>query len=303
MGFKEELSFAPGYSGFIPTLGESFGHTFGIATKQILDENLSLKQGRIQKEREAAKAARRAAAKQPEHNVVWGQEKTWATGDDRFSFPPVPGYTGYIPRSKEHFGHSYVQTTSESLSEFQGMMARKNELPPRVKAVKNAHQPLIPEPTYEGDQRPHLFQYTSYAGSPSPSRLPGRDAPRTFPSGYTGFVPRKQNIFGESYSASVKKAIDEFTAPKQAVEDRTRHEKALIHKQPIPGFTGFIPSASRTIAQTFGRTTLIAYDSFNNRDERGKPAPSQDDVPIAKKLKDQRPIPGYRGHIPGKQDL
>ena len=53
MGLKQEPSFAaPGYSGFIPTLNHSFGSTFGTATRHVLEHDPTLKQGKIQQERQ-----------------------------------------------------------------------------------------------------------------------------------------------------------------------------------------------------------------------------------------------------------
>ncbi|TPX36414.1 hypothetical protein SeMB42_g07089 [Synchytrium endobioticum] len=305
MGLQEAPSFAaPGYSGFVPALKHSFGSTFGTATRHVLEHDPTLKRGRLQQERQRLRQERAASAATA-GAPVWKRNEVFATGDDRFSFAPVPGYTGYIPRSKEHFGHSYVETTAESLAEFQHMRACKHELPARVRRIRADHPPRVPESSAligESSEKRKMGHVPSPpVHDAPPSRLPGRDASRTFPSGYTGFVPRRQNVFGESYSVSVKKAIDEFTAPKHAMHGH--HEMATINKTPIPGYTGFIPTASRTIAQTFGRTIVIACDSFNHRDAKGRPAPSPLDAPIAKDLKVCKPIAGYRGLIPGKQDL
>ena len=100
--------------------------------------------------------------------------------------------TGYIPRSKEHFGHSYVETTSQSLAEFQRMMATKDQLPSRVQKIQKEYQPLRPEFTNvtDGSKQKNFNHWSSpRIENTPPSRLPGRDnAPRTFPSGYTGYV-------------------------------------------------------------------------------------------------------------------
>ncbi|KAJ3026697.1 hypothetical protein HK097_006316, partial [Rhizophlyctis rosea] len=81
--------------------------------------------------RKGAAAKGECPAGDESHDWVWMEGRKYATGDDRFSFPPVPGYTGFIPRSKEHFGRSYVETTNASLDDFQTMLKSKNQLPDR----------------------------------------------------------------------------------------------------------------------------------------------------------------------------
>ncbi|KAJ3358589.1 hypothetical protein GGF32_010110 [Allomyces javanicus] len=61
-------------------------------------------------------------------------------GDDRFTFPPVPGYTGFVPRSREHFGKSYAVTTLAALQSFEHMNSTKERLPPKTAAIGQAIQ-------------------------------------------------------------------------------------------------------------------------------------------------------------------
>lgn len=39
--------------------------------------------------------------------------------DTIYRFTPMPGYEGYIPRTKDKFGKRYAVTTTEGLSEFE----------------------------------------------------------------------------------------------------------------------------------------------------------------------------------------
>ncbi|KAJ3279449.1 hypothetical protein HK104_001458 [Borealophlyctis nickersoniae] len=273
------------------------------------------------------------------HEWVWKERQKYATGDDRFSFPPVPGYTGFIPRSKEHFGRPYVETTNASLDDFQNMLRCKNELPPRIRAIKAHRKPAVPTTSSAGARtttvarshptppttaapptkhHPHLIpagggfaagnasaatlagetgltdwsmhQHRSAAAKPtfaysaasspiddvSPYALPQQHPQKTFISGYTGFVPRLQNHFGEPYPESVRKAIDEFTVPtvprdpyKQPYGETYKPVKKIITTRPIPGFTGFIPGSRTCYSTTFGTRADIAYENFNARDEKG----------------------------------
>lgn len=103
----------PGFAGFVPNLRYEYGRTYGNATRHILQIDPSLKQGKIQQDLTKIKSVSSTA---DSNNLNGGQEYTTAnnvvgdahtndgyvwklknkyhTGDDRFSFPPVPGYTG-----------------------------------------------------------------------------------------------------------------------------------------------------------------------------------------------------------------
>ena len=91
----------PGFAGFVPSLKYQFGLTYGNATRHILRTDPSLKKGQIQQEISRKMGASKASTQVAQHDegtsdaLVWKvQRNKYATGDDRFSFPPVPGYTG-----------------------------------------------------------------------------------------------------------------------------------------------------------------------------------------------------------------
>ncbi|KAJ3194021.1 hypothetical protein HK101_003657 [Irineochytrium annulatum] len=324
---EETTSFPPplpGFAGFIPSLKYEYGVTYGNATRHILATDPSLKQGEVQREYARRVAELRAQRQPAEPRVreedVWKGKQKYTTADDRFSFPPVPGYTGYIPRSQEHFGRPYVETTNASLADFMQMLKSKAELPARVQAIKDQQKPRVVERHVERHQEEHSghahgrhvaakrgavggdkpsFAYSA-ASSPidykSPYKLPAGHPEKTFISGYTGFVSRLQNHFGEPYSDSVRKAIDEFTAPKQP-RGASKEAERRVKTNPIPGFTGFVPGSKYGFATTFGKTTEIAYENFNNRDEKGNKHAMGAPLP-RKQLSESQPIPGYKGHIP-----
>jgi hypothetical protein len=91
----------PNYAGFVPSLRYQFGETYGNATRHILETDPTLKSGKIQRAVQAKSVPLNApapAARSQESVNGKSKEYTWRlknkyqTGDDRATFPPVPGY-------------------------------------------------------------------------------------------------------------------------------------------------------------------------------------------------------------------
>jgi hypothetical protein len=74
--------------------------------------------------------------------------------------------------------------------------------------------------------------------------------------------------------------MDEFTTPRpprtlytspSEIGSKGHRVRALkqVSTKPIPGFTGYIPGSRTCYSTTFGKTSEIAYNQFNKRDEKG----------------------------------
>jgi hypothetical protein len=77
------------------------------------------------------------------------------------------------------------------------------------------------------------------------------------------------------YPHSVRNAIKDFTHqaparnPYAEKHISAKTDKKIEMTSPIPGFTGFIPESRTCYSMTFGKTSEVAYDQFNHRDEKG----------------------------------
>jgi hypothetical protein len=173
--------------------------TFGNATREILRTDPYLKKGEIQQSF-TKRHQNRPITVQDIDTEIW---KTYSqsVGDDRFSFPPVPGYTGFIPRSRDHFGKAFVETTAESILEFKKMLHAKNTIPPKIVAIQKKRLEAVKSNKHE--EKKIINSLDPFVGASmeekSPYKLPKNDPKKTFISGYTGYVPRLQNHFGEVF--------------------------------------------------------------------------------------------------------
>ena len=84
----------PGFAGFIPSLKYQFGQTYGNATRTVLQSDHSLKKGKIRQELLENKETK--AQNSDKDKWLGKYAKASSKVDDRFSFPPIPGYTGNL---------------------------------------------------------------------------------------------------------------------------------------------------------------------------------------------------------------
>lgn len=100
MKLTKDCIATPGFAGFVPSLRYQFGDTYGNSSRRILETDPTLKSGKIQKKVQEKRAVSKTApphdTKEPEEGkskeYVWRLKNKYQTGDDRFNFPPVPGY-------------------------------------------------------------------------------------------------------------------------------------------------------------------------------------------------------------------
>ncbi|KNE71849.1 hypothetical protein AMAG_16278 [Allomyces macrogynus ATCC 38327] len=185
-----------------------------------------------------------------------------ATVDDRFTFPPIPGYTGNIPRSRLHFGQSYARTTRAALQSFESLCASKARLPPKVDALLQA-------------QAPHELVRRARAGTggaPSPS---GIDATATDPPAWLHAVAAVRGEKDDQVlPARVKvdgaraHALTGHRATVAKKRDRARElqEQCTPDHKYLPGQTAFVPRERARFGEQYPHSTAAALAEFRVRD-------------------------------------
>ncbi|KAJ3180403.1 hypothetical protein HDU85_004109 [Gaertneriomyces sp. JEL0708] len=295
----------PHYAGFVPTLKHQYGQTYGNATRSILQSR------RQHKTSKPTKPAHFPKEHRPSTIVR-------RNPDSRFTFPPVPGYTGYIPRSSEHFGRPYAEGTRKCLNEFDEMRSHANHISPRVQhAVQKREEALRARERNGGvgsnesadgsntTIKPFLRapEMHSPIDDISPYSLPPRHERKTFISGYTGFVPRLQEHFGEPYPTTVRHALDEFTLTTHRPSSTYKIVGNASRTTGASTLSGKVVDLSTPLLTVAKKEVTKPIPGFTGHHTKPSPIPPTDISThgYSGPLKDftrERPIPGFRGHIP-----
>jgi len=89
---------AAGYTGFIPSMMDSYGETYGSLTKKIAKNDPCLQRNsKIREERAKENEIYARKIKEVECSLPWKKKVDFRKGsdDDRKTiFPPIPGYQG-----------------------------------------------------------------------------------------------------------------------------------------------------------------------------------------------------------------
>ncbi|KAI9137572.1 hypothetical protein BKA69DRAFT_1128107 [Paraphysoderma sedebokerense] len=226
--------------------------------------------------------------------------------EDRFTLRQIPGYTGYIPRSKEHIGKSFRVVTSAALEDFARIIQKKDTLPPRLQNFKNNGYNAMSSISAPEKGRSNAI---SEAPFKTKNRIPIDD--KAFVNGYTGYIPHLRNHFGEHYTVSTKRAMEEWKSEtkrreqsKQAavplsfdgdkltlnLNGLTKPEKKVEKQQKSKNIPAFL---------SFDFLKRLGYTGFTTRSAICNPIgeTTADGLP-KKELAKNLPIPGYKGKIP-----
>ncbi|ORZ33550.1 hypothetical protein BCR44DRAFT_1462464 [Catenaria anguillulae PL171] len=263
-----------------------------------------------------------ATATSTNWRVHRGPINQYATVDDRFSFPPVPGYTGYVPRNREHFGRSYALTTLAALESFETLCASKSRLPPKVEALNAAgaadvhptpgrpqpkwlnaavkvHVPgsldAVADVTIKRDeavaQVPTGHRATMLQKRARAMELQEQCAQdHMFLPGYTGFIPRERQRFGEQYQKSATAAMAEFKAMDHNHNIHVDELEKIAKKGPNTLAHEAMAAAKAAAAANAANRSSNLTTTYAQQHQHHTRSAALDRSPFL------RPIPGYTGY-------
>ncbi|ORX87704.1 hypothetical protein BCR32DRAFT_264122 [Anaeromyces robustus] len=251
-----------GYTGFIPSMMNSFGETYGSLTKKIVENDpCLLRNAKGKEDRLKEQKIYNEKIKEVECSLPWKKKVDFRRGsdDDRKTiFPPISGYQGFVTLSKDQFGKSFMECNQKAMAEFNYIQKNRQNTYAVQNIIDNA-QPTPVDPTtarnvkiaYNTRHDPELLE------DMSAYKLPKNHPQKFFVAGYQGHVPHIQNYFGESYSRNSTKAIDQFQTPIPEYDPytliRPKEKKIkLSTRNPIPGYTGYIPGYKGEVGHTYG---------------------------------------------------
>ncbi|XP_030623955.1 ciliary microtubule inner protein 2B [Chanos chanos] len=258
--------YIPGYAGYCPQLKYHLGRTYGQLTAKLLSapdvarsKKMVLHTGRF-----------------PSTESDTGtRDEIWRSrhGDNRQLERMIPGYTGFVPKSRNHFAKTYAETCREALSEFdrdqkRTMRQTSAELPPAVNHSLDLKPQKLYTPLTATSKRATSYKPPdTWKPLRSPYQMEDSDPHKYFISGFTGYVPKSRFLIGTSYPITTNRALIQFgremrtypASPRPPAEDTESLCPVPTiypaHRGLLPSYTGHIPGYKFRYGQTFGQLT------------------------------------------------
>ncbi|KAM4719234.1 ciliary microtubule inner protein 2B [Anableps anableps] len=241
---SQDPYYIPGYTGHCPGLRFSMGKPYGMLTAELLSQKKYL---------------------QPE------TPNLPASVPDIILKKTIPGYTGFIPRSKNYFGYSYSEICQKALTEaYLAEQARLQQRSLQCPAItcssnQNPDRPKLPL-TATLD---NVFVYKPlkpFIFPENPYQMDDDNPKKYFIPGYTGHVPFSHSFFGKGFSITSNQALIEYGKNQRRLKsnemDITTHLPTFhsSKKGVVPGYTGHIPGYRFLLGHRRGQLYQIAME-------------------------------------------
>ena len=182
IAFYTEPYYIPGYSAYFSQLPFQIGDTYGHTTNKLLTDP------RVQKGKRSVlidtdKIEDPKKSRESE-KAQWLRRRNKSWGGIKLNEQMVPGYTGYIPRSEEHYGARYAEICERSvLDHSEGLEKHDRKREDIERSLRKEMAPIRAEAERYISPIPIRHWISPY--------FQNVDNPnKTFMSGYMGYIPK-----------------------------------------------------------------------------------------------------------------
>uniref|UniRef100_A0A670IV08 Ciliary microtubule inner protein 2B n=1 Tax=Podarcis muralis TaxID=64176 RepID=A0A670IV08_PODMU len=245
------------YGGYCPRYKFMLGQTYGKLTSQLLTSPEADHSGRLLLQ---PNCSPRDTEAPPEQNESGGKLPLLGRRT-------IPGYTGFIPRSQNHFAKTYSEICKEASSEFARQLLRgAGQREAWMAAGGESPKDTKPESHVRGTPEGRLWSGVGFCG--------GSNSFDSCNAGFTGFIPRAQYLIGASYPVITHRALAEFDrmrwrqrqGPSGSSCDAQKGGNALpplTKTYPtdmglLPHYRGYVPGYKFQFGHTYGQLTFDA---------------------------------------------
>uniref|UniRef100_A0A8D3BEY1 Ciliary microtubule inner protein 2B n=1 Tax=Scophthalmus maximus TaxID=52904 RepID=A0A8D3BEY1_SCOMX len=253
--------YVPGYTGYCPQLKFNMGRTYSQHTAELLTSPDVKHSGRLVLHGGHVPSTDTHDALTPRGVPDSNLKK------------PIPGYTGFIPRSQNYFSCSFSETCCKAQAEFQ--QERRARAPRR-----STHLPVVVNCTSQPFDRPKRTQTTisnkEVSFKPltsfttiSPYSMEDDNQHKYFISGFAGHVPKYRYLIGRGFPIITNQALIDFGKQQQSDPTLRRTAGTSSPMLPtiypskggvVPSFTGHIPGHRFMFGHTFGQLSREALE-------------------------------------------
>ncbi|XP_008422289.1 ciliary microtubule inner protein 2B [Poecilia reticulata] len=236
-------SYIPGYTGHCPGLKFTMGKPYGMVTSELLSQR----------------------ARHPEYDISRLSENI----PDNVFRKSIPGFTGFIPRSRNYYGCNYNVACKKAQTEVylaeQVKRQQQSKRFPSVNTYGSEHLERAKSPVTAALDKVFVFESLHPFIPPgNPYQMEDDNPKKYFIPGFTGHVPFAHNFYGKGFSITTNQALQEYGKQQKRLkaDERDPTHLPMFHsskKGVIPGFTGHIPGYKFMVGGTAGRLTEAAF--------------------------------------------
>ncbi|CAN9504931.1 unnamed protein product [Ophioblennius macclurei] len=250
--------YIPGYTGYCPQFKYNFAKPYGKMTNKLLtspdvnhSDNLVLANNRLPLRPHITDCNLRTV---------------------------IPGFTGFIPKTRDYFGCSYEayrKACCDSYDEQQETSRRRSSSLPSARGYccQQIERPKLPLTSICDDVFPYdpTKCFTPFA---NPYAMVDDNPHKYFIPGFTGHVPQARFLFGKGFPGTTKEALIQFHKEYTCFPEPNARIRTTSNRPPVPPAPSF-PNLQRLDRkppcpmETHNQPQYANYKSFKPRGSHG----------------------------------